>query len=280
MKLAAILTLLALPAAAEVPQVMTDIPPVHSLVAQVMGDLGTPGMFLERGGDEHDLALRPSQMRDLGAADLVIWVGPQLTPGLDSAIASAGTSSLTLLNTPATRPMDYPSGGVNPHAWLDPDNAAAWVWLIADRLGTLDPEHADTYRANATSAVQRLQALRADLSATLAPIAAKPWIGWHDAYGYFARAFDLTYLGGVAEGDEAPPGAARLSELKALGEGGGIACVFPEAGHDPALLAALGPVTAGAPLDPVGAGQDPGPGAYDVILRALAQELMDCLAPL
>ena len=32
--------LTASPALAEVPRVVTDIPPVHALVAQVMGDLG------------------------------------------------------------------------------------------------------------------------------------------------------------------------------------------------------------------------------------------------
>ena len=41
----------ATPALGEVPQVVTDIPPVHSLVAQVMGDLGEPVLLLERGAE-------------------------------------------------------------------------------------------------------------------------------------------------------------------------------------------------------------------------------------
>ena len=57
----ALVLLLALssPALADVPQVQTDIPPVAALVAQVMGDLGTPGVLLDKGGDEHDMQLRP-----------------------------------------------------------------------------------------------------------------------------------------------------------------------------------------------------------------------------
>ena len=47
--------LLSSPALADVPQVQTDIPPVAALVAQVMGDLGTPGVLLDKGGDEHDM---------------------------------------------------------------------------------------------------------------------------------------------------------------------------------------------------------------------------------
>ena len=277
--LIAILPLMPLPAAAGVPQVVTDIPPVAALVAQVMGDLGKPAMLLDRGGDEHDMQLRPSQLGALSAADLVIWVGPELTPGLGSALAATQVPMLALLDDPATARMDYASGGVNPHAWLDPDVATAWTGLIVHRLAELDPEHAAAYAANGAAASDRLAALKGELAAQLAPVADRPWLGWHDAYGYFARAFDLTYLGGLSEGDEAPPGAARLAEVKALAAAGGIACAFPEAQHDPGLIAALGPVRLGEPLDPVGSMQDAGPDAYDATLRALAASLRACLSP-
>ena len=48
---ALLLSALASPSLAEVPKVVTDIPPVHSLVAQVMGDLGRPAGLLAQGGD-------------------------------------------------------------------------------------------------------------------------------------------------------------------------------------------------------------------------------------
>lgn len=277
--LALLTALLPLSAAAKVPHVVTDIPPVAALVAQVMGDLGAPAMLLDKGGDEHDMQLRPSQLRDLSAADLVVWVGPDLTPGLATALASTGAPALALLDDPATARMDYAGGGVNPHAWLDPQVAAAWTGLIAARLSAMDPDHAATYAANAAAADRRLAALRDELAQQLAPVASRPWLGWHDAYAYFARAFPLAYLGGLSEGDEAPPGAARLAEVKALAAAGGIACAFPEAQHDPGLIAALGPVALGAPLDPVGSMQDAGPDAYDATLRAIADSLRACLSP-
>ena len=274
-----VLAVLASPAMAGVPQVMTDIPPVQALAAQVMGGLGTPGMLLDKGGDEHDLQLRPSQMRALSGAGLVVWVGQELTPGLADALAASGVEALALLDQPATRRMDYASGGVNPHAWLDPVNAKVWTGLIAEKLAALDPEHAAIYRANAVAAIQGVDAMTAQIAAELAPVAGKPFLGWHDAYAYFAKAFQVSYLGGLSEGDEAPPGAARVSEVAALVARGGVACAFPEAQHDPAMIAALGPVTLGAALDPVGSMQDPGPEAYARLMQALARGLTDCLAP-
>ena len=279
MRFALALALLTSPALAEVPRVMTDIPPVQALVAQVMGGLGTPGMLLDKGGDEHELRLRPSQMRDLGASGLVVWVGHELTPGLADALAASGVMTLALLEQPATRRIDYAGGGVNPHAWLDPVNAKLWSGLIAEKLAALDPKNAATYRANAAGALVGLDALDRQIAADLAPVADRPFLGWHDAYAYFAAHYQLTYLGGLSEGDEAPPGAARLSAVAALVAKGSIACAFPEAQHDPAMVAALGPVKLGMALDPVGSLQDPGPDAYAKLMQALSAALTDCLAP-
>jgi zinc transport system substrate-binding protein len=86
------------PAFAEVPAVVTDIPPVHALVSQVMGDLGQPMLLLERGADEHDFQLRPSQAAAVADAELVVWIGPELTPWLDGAMETRpeGASALAL----------------------------------------------------------------------------------------------------------------------------------------------------------------------------------------
>ncbi len=272
------LALVAGPSLAKVPAVMTDIPPVEALVAQVMGDLGTPGMFLEAGGDEHQMQIRPSQMRQLARADLVVWVGPELTPALASALASAGRPALALLHVPGTVTRDYAGGGVNPHAWLDPDNAAAWVDAVAARLSKMDPEHAGTYRANADAARARIGRVDDEIAAELAPVVGRPFLGWHDAYGYFTGHYGLDYLGGLSEGDEAPPGAARLAEVRRLAQAGGIVCAFAEAQHDPGLLAQLG-VKLGDALDPVGSMQPAGPGAWEAVMRGLAGKLVACLSP-
>lgn len=105
----------ALPALAEVPRVVTDIHPVHSLVAQVMGDLGTPDLLLERGASEHDFQLRPSQAAGLAEADLVVWIGPELTPWLDRALEGLGEGSarLGLLTVPGTETREFSEDGAH-----------------------------------------------------------------------------------------------------------------------------------------------------------------------
>lgn len=297
------LLLTATPAVAEVPSVVTDIPPVQSLVAQVMGDLGQPELLLARGADEHDFQLKPSQARAVADAGLVVWVGPELTPWLDSALAvrPAGAAALALLDAEGTLRRAYGEAGPgetdedagndhghdhghdhgaeDPHAWLDPGNARVWLGLIAVELGRLDPEHAATYAANAAAAAEGIAALDAEVAGLLAPVKDRPILTYHDAYGYFAEHYGLRVIGSIAEGDAAAPGAAKLAGLReAVAAGLGV-CLFPEMQHDPKLIAQLAEDTGtkiGAALDPVGSSLEPGPGAYAALMRGLAGAIAEC----
>jgi len=275
------------PVLADAPRVVVDIPPIHALVAQVMGDLGTPTLLLTRGANEHDFQLRPSQAQDIADAGLIIWIGPELTPWLDRAIPSLApqTTTLGLLNAPATRHLphtdhDHDHSGTDPHAWLDPDNARLWLPLIAAELARLDPANAATYAANATTADDAVAALDTRLAAQLAPVRDRPFATYHDAYGYFTAHFGLTMAGSVALGDASAPGAARLTRLAQTVRATGALCLFPEAQHDPAFLQQLAEgsdARVGGPLDPVGSLQDPGPQAYAGTLQAIADTLTACL---
>lgn len=297
--------LLAAPALAEVPRVVTDLPPVQSLVAQVMGDLGGPEVLLDRGGDPHSFQLRPSQARALAQAGLVIWVGPEMSPWLARALGE-GAPQLRLAEVPGTHRQDYAGAGdhedhdhddgdgdadhdhedhdhtgLDPHLWLDPGNAALWLSAIAADLGRLDPEHAATYAANAETARLRLSALDAELQAELAPVQGQPFYVFHQAYGYFAGHYGLTIAGSISAGDAASPGAAHLAELRA-DMAGTPRCIFPEGQHDPRLAAQIAAETGarlGAPLDPEGSTLKPGPGLYETLMRGLATTIRACVAP-
>lgn len=91
-------TLLAGTALADVPKVAVDITPVHSLVARVMQGVGAPSLIVAPGASPHEYNLRPSEAQALQSADLVFWVGPDLTPWLENAIETlAGDASVVAL---------------------------------------------------------------------------------------------------------------------------------------------------------------------------------------
>ena len=108
---------LALPAYADAPRIMTDTPVVHALVAQVMGDRGTPDLLLDRGGDPHSFQLRPSKAQALAQADALFWIGAELTPWLERAIDGVGVSGtvVTLIDVPGLHLMEYAFGHDHDH---------------------------------------------------------------------------------------------------------------------------------------------------------------------
>jgi zinc transport system substrate-binding protein len=303
--------LLSTAASAEVPRVVTDIPPVHSLVAMVMGDLGSPDLLVDNGADAHSFQLRPSQAASLSDADLIVWIGHDMTPWLERTLEGLETKAtqIELLDAPGTETRSYEDDGAHdhdaaaeaeaaeaepaageeahdhegqdPHAWLDPHNATTWLDLIAAKLSGLDPDNAATYAANAAASATEITAVEAEIEALLEPVKAKPFVVYHDAYGYFADHFGLTVAGEIAIGDATSPSAAKLADLRATLIAGSAACIFPEANHDPKLLTQITegtPTAIGGVLDPEGANLTPGPALYPDLIRALATTLAECLA--
>ena len=278
-------------ALAEVPQVVTDIPAVHSLVAQVMGDLGMPDLLVSGSADAHSYQLRPSQARALASADLVFWIGPEMTPWLERALAADSSAKIVgLLAADGTLTRHYasddagePAGqdhqGRDPHAWLAPANAQLWLGVIRDQLAAADPENASTYAQNTTAAMAAIAALDLQIAGILGGGGKTPIVVGHDAYGYFADHFGIKIAAAVEAGDAADPSAQRLSEIAALLKSEGVRCLFPEAGHDPRrseILIERTDTRLGVPLDPEGRALEPGPELYAALLRALARSIAEC----
>ncbi|SMX42452.1 zinc ABC transporter substrate-binding protein [Maliponia aquimaris] len=295
----------ALPVAAraEVPKVVTDIGPVESLTALVMQGLGTPERLLPPGASPHEMALRPSQARLLSEADLVIWVGPDLTPQLARQIEALAPEarSLPLAKVAGTHLLPAREAGLfahdhgdedhghddhahddghaahDSHPWLDPDNALVWLGAIASALAEADPDNAAAYNANAAQGAAEIATARAEAGALLAPLADVPLGVGHDALQYFERSFGLTVLGAVSDSDSATPGPARLAALRDTYAATPPACLLTEPGTDPRLLGAV--ADAGIPvveLDSLGAGLPQGPGLYPALLRDLAARIAEC----
>ena len=81
---------------AEVPRVVTDIAPIHSLAAAVMEGAGTPTLLIGPGTDPHHAALKPSQAESLQEADIVLWMGHGLTPWLEEPVETLATRATIL----------------------------------------------------------------------------------------------------------------------------------------------------------------------------------------
>ena len=179
--------------------------------------------------------------------------------------------------------QDQPQSGIDPHAWLDPSNAAVFMTLIAQALSTADPDHAATYNANAVAAGSELALLKAQTLARLGPLAGRRYIVPHDAYQYFEAAFALPAAGAISLTDAAAPGPARIAALRDMVNSGTITCILTDPQTSPEWTDLLrdGSIVATAFVDPDGSSQlaaleDPA-DLYPAIITALATALVVCL---
>lgn len=286
--------------------VVASMPPVHSLVAKVMEGAGTPHLLLRNGQSPHDYTLRPSDARALENADLVFLVSHDIENFLAGSLETEqgagkrfvelgeaeGVTHLPVREAVvwslddgrakgAHRHDEHAHGheGDDPHVWLSPRNASAFVAAIAAVLTEHDPDNGALYRANAVAARQGLEALSKTIAARLDPVKDRPFLVFHDAYQYFEVDFSLTAAGAISLGTGAPPGARRLSALRERVSSSGIRCIFREVQFSPRLaeIVAEGTGARLGMLDPVGSSLEFGPGNYDALMLGLAEGFRSCL---
>ena len=99
-------------ALADVPKVVTDIAPVHSIVAAVMEGVGEPSLLVPPTASPHGYSLRPSEAGALDEAQSVIWIGEALTPWMEGPIDALAEDAalLTLLEVPGVNLLDIREG--------------------------------------------------------------------------------------------------------------------------------------------------------------------------
>ncbi|GAB4180693.1 MAG: zinc ABC transporter substrate-binding protein ZnuA [Geothermobacteraceae bacterium] len=290
-----LLTFWAVPALAGL-NVVASIHPVADLAAGVLGDAGTVTLLLPGGASPHHTQLRPSQVRALHAADLVVRVGPELELFLDRVLADLpGSRVLNWTGLEGVRLLPAREGGhwqeddheghghqhegIDPHLWLDPDNARVLIRALADRFARLDPDHAADYFRRTDRMERELTRVAADIERVLAPVRGRPYLVFHDGYQYFERRFGLNPAGAVAVDPGRAPGARRLNELRGLLERREAVCLFTEPQFAPGWLHVLTAETGArvGRLDPLGLDLPVAGSSYLTLLERMAGELTDCL---
>ena len=121
-------------------------------------------------------------------------------------------------------------GSLDPHFWLDPTRAIQAVQAIRDELSGLLPDGAEEFAANAARYITEIEAVDAELQELLVdlPPEHRVLVTFHDAFGYFARRYDLEVFGFVIEGPEQEASAAELADLIEAMRDRGVMRVYRE----------------------------------------------------
>jgi ABC-type Zn uptake system ZnuABC Zn-binding protein ZnuA len=129
---------------------------------------------------------------------------------------------------PATDGHGY--SGTDPHIWLDPAGAQLYMERIAKRVSDDRTDLADRIALAFGEGLDQLTALKNDVAAKFAAIPAekRKIVTFHDAFGYYARAYGITIVGVAVEAPGQDPSAQEIAALIEAIRAAGVTSIFSE----------------------------------------------------
>lgn len=225
------------------------------LVANVGGTKVAVTSLVPKGGEVHTFDPTPSDVSRVAEAELVVMNGLGLDEWIARIVTDSGSAapvvelaedleSVTYIEGGEEHEGEEPAasdehghGGVNPHLWLDVENAQRYVDRIIEALVAADPDDAATYESNGAAYRARLGDLDAWVLAQVAtiPQANRKLVSFHEAFPYFAAAYGLEIVGTIVEAPGQDPSAGEIAALVEAIKASGAKAVFTEAQFSPEL---------------------------------------------
>ena len=233
------LALIALPASAEGrnARVVASFSILGDMVEEVVGDLASVSTIVGPDTDAHIYQPSVADARAVAEADVIFVNGLGFETWAETLISESGTEAVVHVATDGITPLDV-EGATDPHAWNSLTNGTIYVRNIASAMRKAMPEHAGTITANAKAYIAELEALDAEARARLAELPAnrRTVVTAHDAFGYLADAYGLTFLAPQGIDTEGEPSARDLAVLIEQLQTEAVAALFVENIASPALV--------------------------------------------
>ncbi|MGL6208310.1 MAG: metal ABC transporter solute-binding protein, Zn/Mn family, partial [Paracoccaceae bacterium] len=218
------------------------------MVAEVGGDRVSVSTLVGPDGDAHVYEPTPADAQTVAATSVVFVNGLAFEGWLDRLIEASeykgsvvvATTGITPLEMAeehhaegeahAEGPQTHDHGEHDPHAWQSLANARLYVANIEAGLVAADPDGAETYKANAAAYLAEIDAAEAEIVAAIAALPAdrRSVVTSHDAFGYFAAAYGMTFHAPEGLSTEAEPSAADIATLITQMKAEAIPAVFME----------------------------------------------------
>jgi zinc transport system substrate-binding protein len=310
-----LLSALALATGAHASEVVTSIKPLQLITAALTEGVTRPEVLLPAEGSPHHYALKPSDMRKLTEAKVIVWIGPGLEQFMVRPLSRTDAEIVTLRpdlkphRHQEAEPSELDSGddahhdepqqdaenpaaddhgeaqhdhgaGNDPHIWLDPMQGLDIAQRVLPALQRALPQHTEQLQQNYAAFATALQQKERAIAAQLAPYHDAGFFVFHDAYSGFVDHYGLKQLGYFTVDPSRKPGARHLAEIRQQLEAASAVCVFSEPQFTSAVVDAI---TSGLPvaqgeLDPLARSIELSADGYLDYLQSISDSFRACLA--
>ncbi len=205
--------------------VAVTIVPEETFVKAVGGDLVKVVTLVPPGSSPESYEPTPQVMADFHDASAYFSIGVPTEEA--NILPNVGDVKVVSLNDAVASTYDerlFESGERDPHIWLSPKRVKVMIETIEQELSSLDPSHAETFKANAEAYQAKLDQLDTDITEALKDVSNKKFIVFHPAFGYLAEDYGLEMFALEEEGKEATP--EHLKELIDVAKDENIKVIF------------------------------------------------------
>jgi manganese/iron transport system substrate-binding protein len=226
--------------AADAPEVIATSTILADMTEQIGGSEIQLTSILEPGADPHVYEPVPADTVALEQADLILYNGYNLEPGLIRLMNSAGVEAEKVAVGEVVPPLDVEGESApDPHVWGDVQNAIVMVNAIRDALIEVSEGDRPTFEQNAADLVAELERLDTWIAEQIAtiPPANRRLVTTHDAFQYYAQAYSLEVIGTlIGISTEEQPSAQTVQRLVESVRATGVPTIFAETTINPALI--------------------------------------------
>lgn len=211
--------------------VVATLPDFGSIAELIAGDKVQVTSIARGTEDPHFVDARPSFIRVLNQADVLLEGGAELEIGWLPPLVGSARNSKILAGAPGhvilsvgvpmldlpTGPVDRSMGDVhpagNPHYWLEPANAKIMAARLAGVFSQLDPKNAAAYAENLVQFNARLDQKLAGWTRQLEPFKGTKVATYHKAFDYFLKRFGFELVATLEPKPGVEPSPSYLNGL-------------------------------------------------------------------
>ncbi len=271
------------------PRVVATSTIIADLTQEVAGDEIQLSAILKPGTDPHVYEPVPADSRVLEEADLILYNGYNLEPGLIKLMNASGGKAQKLAVGEAVKSLQLDKGKgevvPDPHVWGSAENAIAMTNAIRDGLIELSPEDREKFTQNASQLNNELKQLHSWINQQIQtiPEPRRQLVTTHDAFQYYGRAYGIAIAGTlIGISTEEQPSAQTVQRLVESIKKIGVSAIFAETTINPALIKTVAQ-EAGVKLAPnqlysdsIGAKGSPG-DSYIKMMEANTRTIVEAL---
>ncbi|MFO0097176.1 MAG: metal ABC transporter solute-binding protein, Zn/Mn family [Aphanizomenon sp.] len=225
------------------PQVVVTSTIITNLAAEIGGEEVQITGILKPGADPHIYEPVPADSRVLEEANLILYNGYNLEPGIIKLMNATGgnVKKIPVGEVVKYLKLDKGKGKIvpDPHVWGSAANVISMVKAIRDSLIELSPEDKNKFVENAKRLTDELQQLHIWINQQIQTIPPdkRKLITTHDAFQYYGNAYKIEISGTlIGISTEEQPSAQTVKKLVESIKKIGVSAIFAETTINPALI--------------------------------------------